>query len=745
MTALDATEKRAFASSPTLFAITIFASAGLVFLVEPMVAKLVLPLLGGGPSIWNTSLVFFQVALLVGYAYANALQRIPSVRLQALVHGLLLLAAALVLPLRVHEALGPPSSEHPAFWLLGVLAVSLGPPFAALSATAPLVQAWYARVAHLEGGRGPYSLYAASNLGSLIALLAYPIVVEPSLTLKVQTISWTAGYGCFVLLMAGLGLIVARTADGAPAAVPAERAPPVAWKDRLRWMALAAIPSSLMLGVTTQITTDIASAPFLWVGPLALYLLTFVIAFQDKPLISREVTLVLQGAAVAAAAVTVPFQVGPLILLLAVQLAGFFFTALMCHQALVARRPAPAQLTQFYLWMSIGGVVGGGFNAFVAPVIFLNVWEYPLVLALSCLAAPWGRGRWEAWRIAVLVLMAATAIAVWVMADKHVDDTWIRACLAWLVVGAFIVRRRALGFFAAIVMVLLAAYSVERQADVRLTWRSFFGVMHQSQMSVAKLGGTVRMLAHGSTLHGAQAVDPKWRCRPLTYYAPETPIGQVFTSAQARKPAIRVGAVGLGAGTVSAYVRPGDALTFFEIDPLVVRIATNPDYFSYTTHCAKGRLDFVVGDARLTVARQPKDTFDILLIDAFSSDSVPAHLLTVEAVRSYLERVKPDGVVILHLSNRNLELRSPAMAVARAAGGVALLQRHEEAPSAGPLWESSEDALIIGRDAAALAPYAADPRWTPANPNRARAWTDDYTNVPGALYARLKEQWKWLP
>jgi len=744
MTALDATEKRALASSPALFATTIFASAGLVFLVEPMVAKLVLPLLGGGPSIWNTSLVFFQAALLVGYAYANALQRILSVRLQALVHGLLLLAAALVLPLRVHEALGPPSSEHPAFWLLGVLTVSLGAPFAALSATAPLAQAWYARVAHLQGGRGPYSLYAASNLGSLIALLAYPIVVEPSLTLKVQAVSWTVGYGCFVLLMAGLGLIVARTADGA-AAVPAERAPPVAWKDRLRWMALAAIPSSLMLGVTTQITTDIASAPFLWVGPLALYLLTFVIAFQDKPLISREVTLVLQGAAVAAAAVTVPFQVGPLILLIAVQLAGFFFTALMCHQALVARRPAPAQLTQFYLWMSIGGVVGGGFNAFVAPVIFPNVWEYPLVLALSCLAAPWGRGRWEAWRIAVLVLTAATAIAVWVMADKHVDDGWIRACLAWLVVGAFIVRRRALGFFAAIVMVLLAAYSVERQVDVRLTWRSFFGVMHQSQMSVPKLGGAVRMLAHGSTLHGAQAVDPKWRCRPLTYYAPETPIGQVFTSAQARKPAIRVGAVGLGAGTVSAYVRPGDALTFFEIDPLVVRIATNPAYFSYTTHCAKGRLDFVVGDARLTVARQPKDSFDILLIDAFSSDSVPAHLLTVEAVRSYLERVKPDGVVILHLSNRNLELRSPAMAVARAAGGVALLQRHQEAPGAARLWESSEDALIIGRDAAALAPYAADPRWTPANPNLARAWTDDYTNVPGALYARLKEQWTWLP
>jgi SAM-dependent methyltransferase len=390
-------------------------------------------------------------------------------------------------------------------------------------------------------------------------------------------------------------------------------------------------------------------------------------------------------------------------------------------------------------------VLGGGFNAFLAPLIFPDVWELPLVLALSCLARPWGRGRYEPWRWGVLALVGMAAVASGVLAVRQADDAWIKAILAWAVVGAFVLRERALHYFVAILMVLGAAIAVEQRVDVRLTWRSFFGVLQQSQMPVAKLGGTVRMLAHGSTLHGAQAVDPRWRCRPLTYYAPETPIGPVFTSAQSRKPAIRVGAVGLGTGTVSAYVRPADTLTFFEIDPLVVRIATNPEHFSYTTHCARGRLDFVIGDARLTVGPQPRDTFDIQLIDAFASDSVPTHLLTVEAVKTYLERVKPDGVVILHLSNRNLELRSPAMAVARAAGGAALLQRHEEAPAAGPLWESSEDALIIGRNAAPLAPYAGDPRWTPTDPSRARAWTDDYTNVPGALYARMKEQWAWLP
>ncbi|HEY3694800.1 fused MFS/spermidine synthase [Phenylobacterium sp.] len=744
MTTADIGQAPRAAASQALFAATIFASAALVFLVEPMAAKLVLPLLGGGPSVWNTSLAFFQAALLAGYAYANLLQRLGSLRAQVLTHLGVLAASALVLPLRVHEAFGPPSSDHPALWLLGVLAVSLGPPFAALSATAPLVQVWYARVMRLDEGRGPYSLYAASNLGSLIALLAYPVVVEPAASLHGQRIAWSAGYGLFILLLATLGFSAARTRDLSPA--PARAAgPSVAWRDRLTWLALAAIPSSLMLGVTTHLTTDVASAPFLWVAPLALYLLTFIIAFQDKPLIKPGLALTLQAAAAAAAAVTLPFKAGGFVLTLGVQLLGFFLTALMCHQALVARRPDPSRLTAFYLWMSVGGVVGGAFNAFAAPVIFNNVWEYPLVLALSCLARPWGRGRFAVWRWGVLAAAIGAAMAAPMLAERHQPETVVKLALATVTVCAFLLRGRAVMFLAAIVLVLVSATTINGRVDVRETWRSFFGVVRQSERPVAAMGGPVRMLSHGSTLHGAQALDPRWRCRPLTYYAPETPIGQVFTSALERKPALRIGAVGLGTGTVSAYTRPTDTLTFFEIDPLVVRIATDPRHFSYTTGCAKGRIDYVVGDARLTVGRQAKDRFDILLIDAFSSDSVPAHLLTVEAVKSYLERVMPDGIVILHLSNRNLDLRSPAMAVARAAGGVALLQRHMEAPGAPPLWESSEDALIVGRDAAALAPFAGNPRWTPADPTRAKPWTDDYMNLAGALYARQKERLTWLP
>jgi SAM-dependent methyltransferase len=658
-----------------------------------------------------------------------------------------LAVSALVLPLRVHAVLGPPSSDHPALWLLGALALSLGPPFAALSATAPLAQAWYARVMHLGAGRSPYSLYAASNLGSLIALLAYPILVEPIVPLHGQTFGWSAGYGLFILVLATLGFVVARAPDltPEPAAQATAGTPPVSWRDRLGWLALAAIPSSLMLGVTSHITTDVASAPFLWVAPLALYLLTFVIAFQEKPLIKPEFALLLQAAAAAAAAVTLPFKAGSFVMTLTLHLAAFFLTALMCHQALVARRPDPSRLTAFYLWMSVGGVVGGAFNAFVAPVIFNNVWEYPLVLALSCLARPWGTGSFQLWRWGMLLAAFAAAVAAPIMVEHHEPQLFVRLALVITTVSAFLLRGRAVTFFAAIVMVLVTATAVDGRVKLNDTWRSFFGVVRQTEQPVARMGGQVRMLSHGSTLHGAQAQDPRWRCRPLTYYAPETPIGQVFTSVLARKPAVRIGAVGLGTGTVSAYTRPGDALTFFEIDPLVVRLATDPRHFSYTTQCAKGRIDYVIGDARLTVARQAKNQFDILLIDAFSSDSVPAHLLTVEAVRSYLERVKPDGIVILHLSNRNLDLRSPAMAVTQAAGGAGLLQRHTEAPGAPALWESSEDAVIVARDPAALAPFAADSRWTAIDPTRARPWTDDYTNLAGALYARQKERWPWLP
>ena len=749
MTPIDAAAKPASPVSPALFGVTVFASASLVFMVQPMAAKLLLPLLGGAPSVWNTSMAFFQAALLAGYAYAHLLQRVGSMRRQAMIHAAALVVAAAVLPLRVHEVLGPPSSDHPALWLLAALGLMVGAPFAILSATAPLAQAWHARVFREGEGRGPYVLYAASNLGSLIALLAYPIAVEPSLALRAQSLGWSAGYVAFALLMICLGVLVsrARAVDHRPTAA-VQPAPPAreVWRQRLTWVALAAIPSSLMLGVTTHLTTDVASAPFIWVVPLALYLVTFIIAFQDRPAIRPDVALLFQAAALAACAVILPFRTTNLLVQLGVHLSAFFLTALICHQALVARRPEPARLTEFYLFLSLGGVVGGGFNAFLAPVVFTNVWEYPLVLALSCLARPWEWGFDKPWRWALFVASIVCVIAAPVLAGLVAgSETTVRLLLGVVTVSAFLLRRSTMLFFATISMLLISAQAVGDRVDVRQSWRSFFGVVRQSVMPVEALGGEVRMLAHGTTLHGAQATSPDFRCRPLVYYAPETPIGQVFSAMRAENMRLDIGAVGLGTGTVAAYTRPGDRLTFFEIDPLVVKIANDPNYFTYTTECAKGEIDYVIGDARLTLTDQPRERFDLLLIDAFSSDAVPAHLLTVEAVGMYLDRLKPDGVLILHLSNRNLDLISPAMAVAEAAGGSALLQRHSAAYGSPPLWESAEDVVILAKSPTGLAPFANDVNWDPVDPTLARPWTDDYTNLPGALYARLKEQWTWLP
>lgn len=745
MAILERAGRPAASISPMLFALTTFVSAGLVFMVQPMAAKLILPLLGGSPSVWNTSMAFFQAALLAGYGYAHLLQRVRSIRVQAALHVAALLAAAIVLPLRVSGLAGEPSSDQPVLWLLTVLALSIGAPFAILSATAPLVQAWHARTVHAETGAEPYALYAASNLGSLLALLAYPALIEPLTTLKAQTGGWSTGYVGFVVLMAVLALVVSRARVTALAGQALDLGPATSWRQRLSWVALAALPSSLMLGVTTHIATDVASAPFLWVVPLALYLLTFIIAFSDRPLIPARTTLVLQAVAVCACAAVLPFRAADLPLQVAVHLAAFFLTALMCHQALVARRPAPSRLTEFYLWMSFGGVVGGSFNAFLAPVIFSNVWEYPLVLALACLARP-GFGPVPPWRWMVFAAGAAAAVAAPIVVMKtHDAETIANGLLVLAALCAIASRGRMWLFFGLVVFISISAQAVGDRVDVRQSWRSFFGVLQQSEMPVPAMKGQVRMLSHGTTLHGAQAQHPDYDCRPLVYYAPETPIGQVFTRAWDQPTAHRIGAVGLGTGSVAAYTRPGDSLSFFEIDPLVIRIATDPKHFSYTTACAGGKIDYVLGDARLTLAKQPQASFDILLIDAFSSDSIPAHLLTVEAMRMYLSKLKPDGVLIVHLSNRNLDLRGPAMAVAEAAGGYALIQRHSIDKKSPPLWESPEDAIIVTRSLAALAPYEADKRWSQTDPLAARPWTDDYTNIAGALYAELKTRWTWLP
>ena len=709
-----------------LFALAVFASAALVFLVEPMVARMVLPQLGGSTAVWNTSLAFFQAALLAGYAYAHLLQRIASLKAQMAVHLAVLALAALDLPPRVSGLLGPPSIDQPAFWLLGVLTVSIGAPFAALSATAPLLQAWYAR---LNGqGRDPYVLYAASNLGSLLALIAYPALVEPLLRLKAQAFAWSLGYGLFGVIAVGLALKARRAPAGA--APTLADAPLVAWPRRFVWIGLAAATSSLLLGVTAHITQDVASAPFLWVIPLALYLLSFVIAFQARPMIAPQVALRLQAAFVPLAAALYSMLSAPWAWQLGSNLGAFFFTALVCHQALSARRPAPARLTDFYLSMSLGGVIGGAFNAFVAPVIFNAVWEYPIVLGLACLARPWGEGRMDHWAIGAL---ASAVLAIAVLLSPQV--TGMTTIIMLLTVGggaAFILRRRGLVYGVIVLALGLASYD-QLFKGKRQAYRSFFGEI-QLVRAPAPVFGVVKIMIHGSTLHGAQAERPDQKCIATTYYGPGTPIAQAIRVTQSLHPGMVMGAVGLGSGTVATFTRPGDSLRFFEIDPLVVRLAFDPAKISFVRGCAKGQVSVTLGDARLSLEKVPDRTYDLLLVDAFSSDSVPTHLLTVEAIRTYLRVIKPDGAIVLHLSNRNLELEGPAAASVRQAGGVALVQDYYTR-AASPYVESGAQAILAGHDRQSLAPFVARGDWLPPT-IKARAWTDDYVNVFGALVAR---------
>lgn len=728
-----------------LFALTVFASAALVFMVEPMIARLILPALGGSPAVWNTSMAFFQLALLAGYVYAHLLQRIGPATRQIFVHLGLLALAALTLPIEVTQAFGAPPVGTPSLWLLGVLIVSIGAPFAMLSATAPLLQAWYAR-AGLETARtaNPYVLYAASNIGSMLALLAYPAIVEPFLPVHMQTLGWTLGYGVFALLVAGVGLAIARSTasahhphDGDARHLDTATAP--AWRERLLWLALSAAPSSLMLATTTYLSNDVVSAPFLWVLPLALYLLTFIIAFQAKPLIGRERALLWQGVFAAMAAGLLCVNTTSLVAHLFTYTGAFFFSALVCHQRLAATKPGARHLTEFYLLLSLGGVIGGAFNAFLAPVVFSRVVEFQLVLVLTLLARP----RAEAPLSARQPMLAFAGVVI-AAAIAFMPDTapWRFVPVALAIAGgvtAGLVSGRPLLF--AIVAAALCGESVlvppDRHADL-FTARSFFGVHRVTRGFEPALGGEVHLLFHGTTIHGAQSLSPAQRCTATTYYAPPTPIGQAYANVLARHPGARIGVVGLGAGTVATYTRAADTMRFFEIDPDVARIARDPRYFSYLSGCAKGAVDIVLGDARLTLAGERAGAYDLLQLDAFSADNVPAHLLTVEAFRLYLRALKPDGVILLHLTNRNLSLEAPAAAAAKEVGAVALMQEFEPKAGVAALAAAPTHAMLVAKSPAALAAFAHDKRWRRPRDNGVRAWSDDYTNLLGALIAHAQ-------
>jgi hypothetical protein len=704
--------------------------AALIFLVQPMFARMATPLLGGAPAVWNVSLVCFQAALLAGYAYAHLLSRLSSGRLQMLIHAAVLVAGFACLPLRISDVMGEPDTTNPVFWLIGTFAISIAPPFAALSATAPLVQHWYAK-SGLPDSADPYHLYAASNIGSLAGLAAYPLLIEPFAPLATQTGGWMAGYVLLaaVLLFAGWSVSALRIASPVlSAATENTDAPPITWTQRLMWLALSFAPSSLLVGVTSHITTDIAAAPFLWAPPLMIYLITFVLAFGKKP-IPQEIVVALSPLA-AALAMFMMLNTGHGVILLAMaaDLLALFMLALACHGALNLRRPPAKHLTEFYLVMSLGGVLGGAFNALAAPLVFNNVFEYPLMLVGSVLLVSIGQPA-KLRRITIYLLAAAgiaLQAAIGFALSGRDAPAWLGFALLMPALAAIISSRRAP--VGAVIALALAAPIGWLLAPSRASWseRSFFGVV-----KVMDEPGYRRLL-HGTTMHGMQFTTGPDILRPLTYYASDTPIGQAFGLYSDAK---SVGIVGLGIGSSACYSKPGQTWTFYEIDPLVVDVATDPRRFTYMSSCQpSARIE--LGDARIRLA-QSSAHFDLLLLDAFSSDTVPTHLLTREAMDLYLDRIGENGVLVVHISNRHLALAPVVARVAGAAGVETLWQAYTPNEKKAETGSAPTHAVLVSRNDAALDRARASGLWKELDSDGRRPWTDDYSNIIGAMIDRI--------
>lgn len=735
------------------FAGTLFLSALLLFSVQPMFAKMVLPRLGGAPSVWAVSMCFFQAVLLAGYCYAHVLNRFAAPRVAPVIHLTLMGLSLLALPIGLPVTWPEPPAGDAYFWLIGTLAVGVGLPFFAVSANAPLIQSWFARSGHPHAA-DPYFLYGASNLGSLIALLAYPVVIEPVSGLGAQAGIWATGFLILGLCLTGCGLMMAvnqnsaGTATSVAGASISSQSP--TWTRRLAWIWLAAVPSGLLVAFSSYVTTDIASAPFLWVLPLAIFLATFILVFCEKPKIPHRLLLLLQPALAAAVmfGLATPGDKGWLLATVG-GTGAFFVTTMVAHRELYEQRPAPQHLTEFYLWMSFGGVVGGIFAALIAPQLFSTIWEFPLLIVAGMACRPGVLARIDNSRARDLALMGVGAVALLVaiaaaMRSGLMPQTTLPR---FLFLGGFGLMAlialsqplRQLVATAVMGLTIAVLPSAINRGDAE---RSFFGV-HRVTLTA---NGQMRVLMHGTTIHGAERlVDAATGARlaepvPATYYHPAGPMARGVDVARRASDAtlggLNVGIVGLGAGSMACYSRPAEAWRFYEIDPVVVRIARDPSRFTFIDRC-RSNADIVVGDARLTLAKEPQAKFDYLVIDAFSSDSVPVHLLTVEAVSLYLDKLAPEGILAMHVSNRHLDLVSVAAAVMHAVPDAHAMLADDRTPDRG--FDTAQSHVVfVSKSKKALAHMAKLPFMTAMPQASMKAWTDDYSDILTAMWRKDK-------
>ncbi len=747
---------------PAVFTVTLLLSSSLLFMVQPMIGKMVLPYLGGTPQVWNTCMLFFQAVLLLGYLYAHVLGSL-RVGWQLSLHLSLLILPIFILPLGFADWAieSIPTLTNPVFWLLGVLFLFVGLPFFVTSASAPLLQRWMSMTDH-PTAKDPYYLYAASNVGSMSALVLYPLVIEPRLSLAGQSQLWMWGYWILLLLFVGSAVLLWKSKkvesprelaqslgirDEESFSSAAFLSPDVSWGQRLTWVALAFVPSSLMLGATTFMTTDVAAIPLFWVIPLSLYLLSFIIVFGRYSLLAH-IFMSLIGPIFVWMVLSLTFVkvLGSLWMTVALHLGGLFVIAMVCHGELARRRPSARHLTDFFLWMSVGGVLGGMFNALVAPVVFNSILEYPLVLILALiltptfsLAAKQPRSKLFAASLFVMILFTYY-LSSWLRDTTFDFSAWaeflnlryhqvvglVQYALPLLLPLVWLRRPVYAGLSMACIFYLLL--QISPYAQVIYQQRSFYGVISVEALE----GGAIHSLVHGGTIHGEQKMYPvEERLLARSYYHLKGPIGQIFTLPGHEERFQDVALIGLGTGTLAAYGQKGRRMVFFELDPAMARLAQNRTFFTYLADCwDRGcDLDIVLGDARMQLERRhPEELFDLIVVDAFSSDAIPVHLITLEALELYMSRLREGGMVAFHISNRYLDLEPVLDRLSEELGLAAMIRIDDNEEQIEGLERSSW--VVIARSREDLAELVEDLRWYPlVYRPELRVWTDDYSNL----------------
>lgn len=729
-----------------LFALTLLLNALLLFLVQPMVAKLLLPYLGGTPAVWNTCMVFFQALLLAGYAYAHFITTRLRLKPQIILHLTLLTAAMVCFPLEIAEAStrALDGQTPPVAWLLWRLLWLVGLPFLMLATGGPLLQKWFSQTGH-PAAHDPYFLYGASNFGSLLALLGYPLLLEPALRLQQQSQLWAISYSGLILCVFACAVVrwrrgAGKDSDSARNAARTAIAPvaPLSWSRRLFWVALSFVPSSLMLGVTTYLSSDISPIPLLWVLPLALYLVTFIVAFARRPWVRVQP---LSGGLLALGFVLLFLILAqlrhPIWLLVVLHLLFFFLAALVGHLRLAQDRPPAAQLTEFYLWLSVGGVLGGIFNSLLAPVIFSTIAEYPVAIIMALMlrvpaGAPkrWAENRWfdlfwPAAAFLAAVFLTTTLPRLGLIPLRVLSLTLV---VPGLVAAASTALPLRFALIIGATVLGLSGYVAELQhGRTLLSERNFFGTLRVTDDS----DGKFRLLYHGNTIHGRQRLAGAQRCEPLSYYHPNSPLGQAWQAFAATPANNNFAIVGLGTGAIAAYSQPGQHWTYYEIDPAVRDIAERPDFFTYLRECSATPIQTILGDARLQLRHAPAAHYGLIVLDAFSSDAVPTHLLTQQALQLYLTKLAPGGRLLFHISNHYLDLQRVVAALAHSEG-LAGLSSDPPALQKAYVVEGQDPAywIALARTETDLQALRQDPRWHRlAPPGNNKVWLDDYSNV----------------